>query len=393
MQRETLLEGALAERLAGLGRAGRLHRWWPLALAVLLVVAAALDRHAWPADTELFTAAGRVLLSPGGLGVFGDPILQVGIAQLSFYALVSDLEAALGLPRYLLLSILIQGGVLAAALGGAALPYRLRGRPVPPGLLLAVGFVTTTLGLGSALFRAGHPAQVVIGTTWVLAALAARRGRPITAGLLLAAGMAWEPWGLLGAPVLLLAPRILDTFKASLTALTASAACYAPFAVLGEFRMGEYDWVVRPTSMLTPWLPEGMPFGWELRLLQACLAVAVGALVALALRHSVHALWAVPLATATARLAVDPVGASYYWVLVQLLAFMALATFLAMQDLAGWVAFPLLYPLFLPVDPGLRAGFGLAAVAVVALHPLWAARRAPRPHARVAFAAVPEPRA
>lgn len=389
MQRETSLGGALGERLTGLGRAGRVHRWGPLALAALLAVAAAVDRHAWPADAGLFTAGGRLLLSPGGLGVFGDPILQAGIAQLSFYGIASDIEAGLGLPRYLLLSVLIQVGVLAAALGATALPFRLVRRPTPPLLLLGVGFVAMALGLGSAIFRSGHPAQVVIAATWVVAGLLARRGRPVTAGLLLAIGMAWEPWGLLGAPVLLLAPRMAETAKASATALIASATWYVPFALLGEFRMGEFDWTVRPGSVLAPLLGVGSAFGWELRLLQASLSVAVGSVVALALRRSAHALWAVPLATATARLAVDPVGASYYWVLVQLLALMALATFLATRDRVGWVAWPLLYPLFVPLGPGLRAGFGLAAVAVVVLH-TWPQGRLPlEPRAPTALTATP----
>ena len=48
-------------------------------------------------------------------------------------------------------------------------------------------------------------------------------------------------------------------------------------------------------------------------------AIAAGAVLALALRRSVHSLWLVPLAVALVRLLLDPVSFGWYWLEVEAL--------------------------------------------------------------------------
>jgi hypothetical protein len=80
----------------------------------------------------------------------------------------------------------------------------------------------------------------------------------------------------------------------------------------GHFEMLSLAWHVAPPSLMSLLAPEGTPFGWPLRLLQATVAVSAGIAVARALRHSPHAIWATPLTIIVARLLLDPLLYSYY---------------------------------------------------------------------------------
>jgi hypothetical protein len=193
----------------------------------------------------------------------------------------------------------------------------------------------------------GHPAQFAVTACWVVSGFAGLRGRPALAGSALAVASAWEPWGLLGAPLLVLLPDTGARVRGALWLAAGTALLWAPFVLLGDFAMHHFRWAVRPHSLLAPVLGVFSPFGWPLRLLQGGLALAAGLLMASVTPQRAHRVWSVPLVVVVVRLVVDPVGAEYYWVPVKVLALVGAAVFLAERDRRGWLVLPFLYPAFL----------------------------------------------
>ncbi len=339
---------------------------WPVlaGLGTLLIVW--LDRHGIPADTELFIEAGRRLFSADGINVYADPIIQAGASELGFYALMDWVERLLGVPRFQLISIVLQLAVTFGVIGLVTLPFERCTRSAPRALLLLAGVVAVAQGFGSQLYLAGHPAQFAIVVLWTLAARASLRGATTQAALLLALSAAWETWGVLGVPVLLLAPSLQAAAKGAVVAGAASVAAYAPFAIFGDFAMHRFAWTVRPQSALVPLLGVDAPFGWRLRLAQGAATLVVAGLVAWRLRGHAHGLWAVPVTIEAVRLLFDPVGADYHWIPVRVLALVAIAAFVAARDGSGLYIWPLLYPAFLPGAPQwLMAAAVLVGVAMV----------------------------
>lgn len=89
-------------------------------------------------------------------------------------------------------------------------------------------------------------------------------------------------------------------------------AVFAPFVLGGHFEMSSFQWYVSYPSPVSMLVPEGTPFGWPLRLVQAVFAVSAGVAVVRLLRRSPHVLWAAPLAIVVVRLLLDPLLLSYY---------------------------------------------------------------------------------
>jgi hypothetical protein len=102
-------------------------------------------------------------------------------------------------------------------------------------------------------------------------------------------------------------------------------ALYLPFVFAGEFRMFELRWRVEEWTLVRFLIPAGDDFPWTLRLVQGGLALAVGAALALALRRSPRAVWAVPLGIVGVRVLLDPALYSWYWLGVATLALAAAA--------------------------------------------------------------------
>src|SRR5207237_6993433 len=107
----------------------------------------------------------------------------------------------------------------------------------------------------------GHPADAVSPLIWVLAALEARRGRALRAGALIGLSAGLEVWGVLGAPVLLLAPRLREAVKGWAMEAAVVVALFAPFVLAGEFRMFDYEWRVADGTLLGLVLTPGTHFG------------------------------------------------------------------------------------------------------------------------------------
>lgn len=296
--------------------------------------------------------------------MFADDFIQAGVAQLTLFHWTVGLDRALGNQYHEATSVVLQLTIILGFAGLATLPHRLVGRPVPGSLPLLAGGAALFLGFGSDLYLSGHPTEFFVPALWLGAAFAAVRGHSVMAGLLLAASTSFETWGALGAPVLLLSPTWSERIRSGLSCAAGLLGVWGPFVLLGEFRMHELDWVVRPHSVLAPLMGVDAPFGWELRLLQGGAALGLGLFAVARFRQPSTALWAVPLIVVCARLAVDPVGAGYYWVPVQMLGVLALADLTARRDRRGLSVLLLLYPtyLFNLVPQWVMASSGVAAV-------------------------------
>jgi hypothetical protein len=275
----------------------RLARVWLPVLAAAGAMAS-LDRGTDTGDLIYFVHKGEQLLSANWADTYADPVLQSGPLQLAVVGAVHNFTA---------LAFLIElavAGLLLFVLGRLGVSDRIR---------LAVGLVAVAAGLTHGAFVDGHPAQALVPLLWVLAGVWAREDRPVRAGALVGLCAGLELWGVLGAPVLLLVPRLRRALLAGLTEAVVVAAMLVPFVVAGTFRMFEHEWHVSTGTLMSLFVEPGSSFGWPLRLLQSALALAAGAAIALALRRSIHAVWLAPLVVVIVRLLLDPLSFGWYW--------------------------------------------------------------------------------
>lgn len=297
-----------------MGRRLRLLAWLvPLGAAAVSASLATAD----PADLPYFAHAARTLLSARWTDTFADPSLQVGPLQLALIG-VGDRIGGLSFLVY------------AIELGLAALLVFVAGRlladrPHKAAMQLGIGLAAVLSGLIAGAYGYGHPAQMAVPLLWVLAGLEARTGRSVRAGALLGLSAAFETWGVLGIPMLLLAPdrrRILGGL-AALTAVT--SLFYLPFVLGGTFDMFEHRWTVEGWTLVHLIVPTGSAFPWTLRLIQGAAAVAAGAAVALLAGRGLRAVWMVGMVVVAVRLMLDPTLYSWYWLGFETIALVAAA--------------------------------------------------------------------
>jgi hypothetical protein len=295
----------------------RLLAWLaPLGAAALVAAFGARD----PADLPYFVHAARTLLSSGWADTFADPSLQVGPLQLLLVGL-GDRIGGLGFLDYL-----IQIGV--AALFVFAVGRILEGRPHRVVAQAVAGLLVVALGLTADAYGYGHPAQVAVPLLWMLASVEARKGRTVLGGALVGLSAGLELWGVLGAPLLLLAPGPRRALAGFVTHAVVTGALYLPFVLAGDFRMFEYRWKVEGWTLVRLLLPAGSDFPWTLRLLQGAAALSAGAALALLLRRASTAVWAVPLGIIAVRILLDPTLYSWYWLGLETIALIGTAELL-----------------------------------------------------------------
>jgi hypothetical protein len=250
-------------------------------------------------DGILFVRYGQTLLSSHWDRAFSNADIQAGPLQLAFFGSLAQQEMAIAIVLGVATALLVVVAARAAGVRNAA-------------LLGGVGLTAVVIGLTRVGDRTGHPADAMLPLIWVIAADQARRDHRWRAGLLIGLCAGVETWGILGVAVFALAPRLRDAAVSTLVAAATALALFLPFVLGGHFEMLSLAWRVAPPSLMSLLVPEGTPFGWPLRLLQAVVAVSAGVLVARVLRRSPHALWATPLAIVVARLLLDPLLYSYY---------------------------------------------------------------------------------
>jgi len=291
----------------------RLARVWLPVLGAAAVVAS-LDRGTDPGDLVYFVHKGEQLLSAGWADTFADPTLQSGPLQLLVFGAVGNLTA---------LVFLIELGV------AALLVYVLGRLGTSDRVRLAVGLLAVASGLTHGAFVDGHPAQAIVPLLWVLAGVWAREDRVLLAGALVGLSGGLELWGVLGAPVLLLAPQLRRAVWAGLVEAAVVATLLVPFALAGTFRMFEYEWQVGTGTLLSLVVDPGTDFGWPLRLLQASLTLGVGTALAFSLRRRLHVVWLAPLAVVVVRVLLDPLSYGWYWQAAQALVLVGAGLLLA----------------------------------------------------------------
>jgi hypothetical protein len=286
---------------------------WLVPLGASGLVAAFGTRD--PADLPYFAHAARTLFSSRWADTFADPSLQVGPLQLVLVG-ICDRIGGLGFLAYAV-------EIALAAFIVFVVGRLLRGRPHRVAFQTLAGLAAVMLGVTADAYSYGHPAQVAVPLMWVLAALDAREGRTLRSGVLLGLSAGLELWGVLGAPVLLLAP-VFRRVRGGLAAQVAViGALYLPFVLGGDFRMFDYRWKVESWTLVHLLVPAGSDFPWGLRLLQGAVALIVGCAVALVLRRTERALWAVPFGIVATRVLLDPTLYSWYWLGLETLALVA----------------------------------------------------------------------
>jgi hypothetical protein len=267
-------------------------------------VAAYLDRVTDAGDLVYFVHRGEHLLSGGWASTFADPMLQSGPLQLVVFGAVRNVTVLAFVVE------LVVAALLVHVAGRVGARDRMR---------LIVGLLAVGAGLTHIAFVDGHPAEAIVPLLWVLAGVWAREDRALRAGVLVGLSAGLELWGVLGLPVLLLAPRRRRALAGAVVTGAVVVAMLAPFALAGSFRMFEYDWRVANGTLLSVFLASGTHFGWPWRMLQSALALSAGTSVAFVLRRSLHACWLAPLAVALVRLVLDPLAYGWYWLEVEAL--------------------------------------------------------------------------
>lgn len=353
---------------------GGLLRFRLLVLGVIATVnglgdaAARLDRVS---DWFLFERAGEALVMGHWSDVFAEPGLQVGPLMLAVAGMLTTAARAMDVSGA---ALLIVASYVICTLGVVwvvRLVHRGQGTPPPPALELGLGLLVIIGGLPMTLIVSGHPSEAIIPLLWVAVACEATKGRPLRAGAWLAVTAAFKPWGLLGLPLLLLAPTARGRVASFAIAGIGCLAFYLPFATAGWLDTFSYEWFVTPWSLVAIVLDPGSAFPWWMRVLQGTFAIGVGVVIVVLLRSKGSVVWVAPLGIIVARLASDPLLFGYYWVAVEILAVVALG--LSTPKLRTPVVIPLTSGLLLACYAALLpSSVSIGARFAVAIAFLWA---------------------
>lgn len=280
----------------------------PVLLVMTRSVTAAADPV--PVDFGLFGPAGARLLTGQWAAVFDDPLVQAGPFELLPWGLlqVSGVSGQSGWVVALTICAVVTAFLTALVLRPVLAP------DLRSSVLAAVGtLLLAVFGPLAGSWTIGHPSEVLVPLVWVVAARFAIRDRPVLAAALVAASTGFEVWGVLGAPVVLLAarPRLVRAAAAGGAVL---AVLWVPFIVLGPFRMFAFSWDVNQSSVLHLLIPAATSAPWSWRLVQAVVAVGAGCAAASLLRgrRAAWGPWVVVVAVVSGRLVLDPVLADYY---------------------------------------------------------------------------------
>ena len=304
------------------------------AIGIVVNTLIATSVAAQPLDFTFFGKPGAELLLGNWTTAYQDPLIQAGPFELAFWGIPSLLDVATTAAWS---TFGIVAGILLSVELFAVCRWLLRSVTASWRTPLAAG-VTAFAALGLVTTRSissGHPAEFAIPLMWVVAAQLARRDRPLAAAAVLAATAGWEVWGVLGVPLLLLAPRIdaRTIWRSALGGVAVLTVLYLPFFVLGPMRMFTFAWPIYPGTLAHLLFPGIPTFSWSMRLAQGVLAVGAGAAMAVLLRRRADAVWLSLLAVCVIRLFLDPVLAGYYVIPPELLALLGAAFAIAQRAL------------------------------------------------------------
>lgn len=320
-------ERLVAQLLAGIQwLARRPGVYIPLFVALSLAQVIFVDHLAAPVDYDLFVRGGRALLSGHLSTVFAQKSMQSGPVQL---ALIGGTGLLSGIRRNL---DVVAFHCALTTVWVALMPFavrRLRAAfhlPRSSIIELTVPACALVLGVGDGLTASGHPAELLIPPLWVVAGLLLLDGHPVAAGLTLGLTPGLEPWGVLGAPLLLLARTRRDFFLSAIVALLLATSLYLPFVASGHFALFGFRWTVSNDSIDHLLWPHAHQFTWGMRLLQGAAALAAGAVAAVRVRERRDQVWLAVLVVVLVRLTFDPLLLAYYWLEVGTLVLVGMTT-------------------------------------------------------------------
>jgi hypothetical protein len=324
-------------------------RWRPILTGLFLVASGAimttnvlrrvLPTSEAPGDYGIFAASASALLRGHWSAVFADPTVQAGPLELAFVGL-PQLLGIHGAEQWAIYCILVSGLGLVAVL--AVITWLLR--ESAPGWRVVLASAAVLLialsGLVDRAVVAAHPADVAIPLLWLISAALAARGGAFASGVLLGLTAGWELWGVLGAPIVLLAPRYLwrRILMSAAGGVGALALLFAPFLVAGPFQMFGFSWPIDEGTIPALLFSGERHFTWPMRLAQGSLSIAGGVVLALLVRVRLTSIWIVPLAVTIVRLFFDPVLIIYYGTPVVVLASMGLMASLVQRRIVSAVA-------------------------------------------------------
>jgi hypothetical protein len=288
-----------------------------------------------PIDYQWFGPGGEHLLTGRWGAIYDDPALQAGPFELVPFGIAHLLGTA-GMVAWTV--VLTAYAAITAFLTALVLRPRLSS-DLRSSVLAAVGTAVLSVAGTTQTWPLGHPSEALVPLLWGIAGRLALRDRPALAAAVVAASAGFEVWGVLGAPVVLLAarPRLVRSMLAGVGVL---AVLWVPFVLAGPFEMLSFAWSVSARSLVHVLQPQTVLFPWALRLAQALVAVGAGSAVALLLRwrNGAWGPWAVVVAVVAGRLVLDPMTAAYYGVPAMVGAVGALVLAAHRADLLGAAA-------------------------------------------------------
>ena len=361
-------------------------------LPTMAIGAWTYGRGPWPEPMEfgVFGPAGARILTGQWGAVFDNSKLQAGpfevipvgaatalhvsgVVGWTLFYLACTALLAWGLAFTALVALRTFGGgarqshtLTASALGTRTLTSRALTSRVAVIIALAV----TALGLLTSVLprslSSGHPAEIAIPLSWIVAACLACDRRFALCGVVVALSAGWEVWGVLGAPVIFLAanPRLI---RAAVGGLVTLLVIYGPFVAAGNFHMFEFHWTISSQTLVHELWPQMTEFPWILRLAQAALALGTGVAVAIFVRRTPYGVWLVPMSIVAVRLLCDPLLYGYYFLVPAVVATCATGLMLWLRSWIGLVVAVLVLVSFV-VDAlvGLTGAITLTVGCVVA---------------------------
>ena len=271
-------------------------------------------------DFHLFEGPGTALVTGQWDEIYFAPWLQVGPLTLVIGGLVAEAARISGASVTVVFAVATYVALSFGTVFVVRHVYRRTGRTMSPVLDLPLGVLVIVAGIPMMAVVAGQPSEVIIPFFWVLAARDAADDRPLRAGTWIAVAAAFKLWGILAIPLVLAVPGTRRKLIAAVVAGLGALAVHLPFLGAGWADTFSWRWIVRDGSLVGLFVEPGSPFPWELRVVQAVLSIAVGALAVVKLRSKASLVWVAPLAIVLARLATDPLLSGYYWLAAAVLA-------------------------------------------------------------------------
>jgi len=339
-----------------------LRRWWIIALTATAQGLLAYQ-SSW-LDVDRFADFGRSLLVGDWGMVYRDDWNQSGPVQL-IVSYVITTASRTGVGSAITHAVIALAVVLCVRSGCRAVRAA-AGLPASASIECVVGGLTAFVLIPYGRLWETHPAQLAIPVLWVAAGLVARAGRPVSAGVLLGFAVGWEPWAVLGFPVVLMLGGLAAAVRASVLASLVGAAWYLPFVLSGHFALFDHRWRISPNSVLMQTFGMSGEQSWMIRLVQAvgCLAVCSG--IVLRLRPRASAVWLAPLGAMLTRLVFDAYVLDYHWFSVSVLPLVGLCLFAghAREWLQGCCVLALAYLPYVDFQLSWRLLVSLLLVAV-----------------------------